>query len=159
MGKFTFKSVGQTQTQNQTNKITTSQMPIGIVTPPHAADDGSLIQVTYSLADQIKYNLHDLVLTNWGERLGLYDFGANLKPLCSEYQTQDDFDNNAMDRIKNAITKWMPYVDLEDYASTIDEPLDTRSTYITRRVTITITYSVSQLNIQRQGLVITLNVL
>ena len=159
MGKFTFKSVGQTQTQNQTNQITTSQTPIGIVTPPREADDGSLIQVTYSLADQVRYNLHDLILTNWGERLGLYDFGANLKPLCSEYQTQDDFDNNAMERIRTAIAKWMPYVELEDYISTIDSVPDKRSTYISRHVKLTITYSVSQLNIQRQGLVITLNVL
>lgn len=159
MGTFTFKSVGQTKTQVQQNQITTSQLPIGVVTPPRAADDGSLIQVTYSLAEQVKYNLHDLLMTNWGERLGLHDFGANLKPLCAEYQSQDDFDNAAMDHIRNAIAKWMPYVELEDYASVIDEPPDSRYAYITRRIKITITYSVSQLNVQRQGLEITLNVL
>jgi phage baseplate assembly protein W len=159
MGQYTFKSVGQTQTQTKTNKAITSAMPVGIITPPRPADDGSLIQVTYTLADQIRYNLHDLLLTNWGERLGLYDFGANLKPLCSEYQTQDDFDTAAMDRIRTAITKWMPYVELEDFASEIEKQPTSKQTYITRRVKITITYSVSQLGIQRQALEIAMNVL
>jgi len=159
MGKYTFKSVGLTQTQTQQNQITTSATPVGVVTPPRPADDGSLIQVTYKLSDQIKYNLHDLLLTNWGERLGLYDFGANLKPLCSEFQTQDNFDNAAMDNIRKAIGKWMPYVELEDYTSQVDNLPNSKTTYISRRVKITITYSVSQLGLQRQGLEITLNVL
>lgn len=159
MGKFTFKSVGTTQTQAKQNQITTSALPVGIVTPPREAPDGSLIQVTYSLSDQIRYNLRDLLMTNWGERLGLYDFGANLRPICADYQTQDDFDNAAMDRIRSAITKWMPYVELEDYISQIEDKPKTGLAYVTKRIKITITYSVSQLSLERQALEITLNVL
>ena len=160
MGKYSFKSVGLTQEQTKKQQITTSVLPVGIVTPLQPAADGSLLMMSYTLAEQIKCNLHDLILTNWGERLGLYDFGANLKSLCSEFQTQDDFDNAAMTNIKNAITKWMPYIDLEDYSSVVDNPQrGSKTTYISKQVVLTITYSVSQLQLKRQGLSITLNVL
>jgi phage baseplate assembly protein W len=158
MGTYNFKSVGVTQTTKKTQTQTPSPQPIGIITPPRQAPDGSLIQLSYSLSEQVGYNLRDLLMTNWGERLGLYDFGANLKPLCAEYQTQEDFDMNAMDRIRTSISRWMPYIDLEDYISEII-PQNSSVSYIPRQIKIKITYSVSQLNVEKKALEIMMIVL
>ncbi len=87
MGSFNFKSSGQTQEQKLIETLTVSKTPIGIKTPLQISDgENTEILVTYdNLADTVNDNLRNLLLTNWGERVGLYDFGANLRPLmCGE---------------------------------------------------------------------------
>jgi phage baseplate assembly protein W len=53
-------------------------------------------------------------MTNHGERVGVYDFGANLRPLTLEL-TQPVWEEEAMVRIKTAVAKFMPYVDLQTF--------------------------------------------
>jgi len=63
-----------------------------------------------NMVDQLEDNLRNLLLSNWGDRLALYDFGADLQPLVTEYSNKDDFDTEAMARVNAAITKWMPFI-------------------------------------------------
>ena len=92
-------------------------------------------------------------MTNHGERLALYDYGANLGPLVTEYELgKDVFDDAAMQRIMTAVGKYMPYVDLEGFDSsqrsfTTDPGLGV--------VLITIDYSIPRASIPTTRLQIT----
>lgn len=116
-----FKSVGITTADltTQQTAVAAQPMPIGIITPIQLGSNSEgLLAMHYSVGDQMKNNLRDLIMTNWGERVALYDYGANIQPLVTEYELgKDSFDNAVMLRIANAAGKWMPYVELEGYDS------------------------------------------
>ena len=111
--------------------------------------------MNYSLSDQFADNLRNLLLTNWGERVGLYNFGANLRPLTMEFVSQDDFDNEAINRIRNAVERWMPFIDLENFSSVVDR-MENKNTAI---IKINITYNIPALKDYKKGLQITLYVI
>jgi phage baseplate assembly protein W len=97
-----------------------SQTPVGILTPLSIDENGdTFFTTTTDVAVQIEDNLKNLILTNHGERLGRYFFGANVKPLTVEYTSQADFDAEAMQRIKTAVRDYMPYVNLVGYSSKV----------------------------------------
>ena len=108
------------------------------------------------MSDTIHDNLRNLILTNWGERLGLYYFGANLKPLTTEYSIQEQFDSEAVIRIKTAVSTWMPYINLIDYVSDFESFTNLSSI---AHMKILITYSVPQLAVEDRQLRINLFVL
>jgi len=144
MGTYNFKSSGITQATQQANKLAVTLPVIGIVTPLMLGTT-DLLATSTDLGTQVVDNFRNLLQTNWGERLGLYDFGANLKPLLSDLTSPDDFDSQAITRIKNAVQRWMPYIDLVNFLSEIDRT--GRQTPGIAQVTITITFSIPNLNI------------
>ena len=152
MGSYSFKAAGKTQQQIEEAKLTSSPTPIGIKTPLQMGTDEGIFAMHYELIDQVHDNLRNLLLTNWGERLGLYDFGANLRPICTELVSQDDFDSNAINRISNAVAKWMPYISLEDFVSQIDH-LENKNTGVIR---LTVTYVVPTLSPTKRALQVVL---
>jgi phage baseplate assembly protein W len=125
----TFKSVGITGVDftTQQTAVTPAPLPIGIITPIQlGANNEGLLAMSYSVAAQMKNNLRDLVMTNWGERVALYDYGANLGPLVTEYEMgRDAFNDAAMQRISIAVSKYMPYVTLEGFDSTSERTFTT----------------------------------
>lgn len=155
MGSFNFKSSGKTQEQRLVETLTTTVIPIGIKTPLALGGDEGIFAMNMTLPDQINDNLRNLLLTNWGERVGFYDFGANLRPLASEFTTQDDFDAEAVQRIKGAVTRWMPFVSLDDFLSEVDR-IENKNTGVIR---ITVTYTVPALNTPKRALQVTLYVI
>lgn len=155
MGSFSFKSSGKTQEQQLIEAVTKTVVPIGIKTPLRLGDQDGIFAMHSSLTDQIHDNLRNLLQTNWGEHLGLYDFGANLRPLVTEFATQDDFDAQAVQRISSAVSRWMPFVSLEDFLSEVDRT-DNKNTGIFK---ITITYSVPALKTGKRALQVTLYVI
>ena len=84
-----------------------------------------------------------MILTNHGERLGLYDLGGNLQPLLSEFSNKDDFDSEAMVRINTATSKYMPFVSLIGFDSTPEY----ENNQFVGRMSIMIIYSVPDLNV------------
>lgn len=155
MAKISFKSVGQTKEQLKDSFVTSTPRPIGIKTPLQLSNDSGLLRMNYNLSNQISDNLRNLLLTNWGERVGLYNFGANLTPLTSDFVSQEDFDSEAVARIKSAVALWMPFVELVDFVSETDR-LENVSTGIIR---ITISYNIPSLNISDKKLQIVLYVM
>ena len=155
MGSYSFKSAGKTTEQRLVEQIETSRVPIGIKTPLQINEgEDSEIFVTYdNLTSVVNDNLRNLLLTNWGERLGFYNFGANLRPLLTELTSQDDFDTAAIERINAAVTKWMPFVSLENYMSDSIK-YDNRSL---ARIVIRITYNVPTLGVTNKMLEINLS--
>jgi len=155
MATYNFKSVGKTQTQQKDEELVVTQVPYGIKTPLQLGDAEGIFVMNYSLADQFHDNLRNLLLTNWGGRLGIYEFGANLLPLTTEFVSQDDFDTEAIRRIKSAVEKWMPFIDLEDFTSNVNRK-DNVNTGI---IEINITYNIPSLQVTKKAIQITLFVI
>lgn len=155
MASYSFKSSGKTKEQITEESTEVSRVPFGIKTPLSLGSGEGILSMNYSLADQFSDNLRNLLLTNWGERLGLYNFGANLKPLASEFVSQDSFDDEAINRIRNAVQKWMPFIDLEDFSSVVDRN-ENKNTAI---IKITITYNIPALAVSKKSLQIMLYVM
>ena len=109
----------------------------------------------YLLEDQLADNLRNLLQTNFGERVGLYDYGANLKPLTVNFSSQDSFDSEALNRISSAISRWMPFVEPLDYVSEVDRSQKLN----TALIRITISYNISSLNLEQRKIQIVLYVI
>lgn len=155
---ISFKSVGKsTLTVRSEAEAQQPVVPIGIKTPLRYGNT-SLFEMHTELFDQIRDNLRNLVLTNWGERLGQYDFGANLRELAAERLAREDYDQEVAFRIKRAVDKWMPYVSLEEMVPIDDEAVVLRSergfTVPMRRYLLT--YDVPSINSPKQSLEIIL---
>jgi len=148
MGSYSFKSSGKTTEQQLVELVTNSPVPIGIKTPLRLGTEEGIFGMHYSLPDQIHDNLRNLLLTNWGEHLGIYDFGANLRPLMSDFTTQDDFDAQTVERINKAVGRWLPFVSLEDFISNVDRT-ENKNTVV---INITVTYTIPALNTGKRAL-------
>ncbi len=151
---ISFKSVGKS-TVAVKNAQTEAQptTPIGIRTPLRFGTT-TLFEMTTDLFDQIRDNLRNLVMTNHGERLVLFDFGANLSELSTERVSREDYDHEVASRVASAVAKWMPYVSLDELV-----PLDSPDDQLGRSRTSTIpirryllTYEVPVLNSPKQSL-------
>lgn len=151
MAAISFKSVGKTQEQIAAEALKKSDLPYGIKTPVSLGRD-SIFEMNYKLEDQLADNLKNLLLTNWGERLGLYKFGANLRPITTELSSPDDFDSEAIVRIKYAVETWMPYIELEDFSSSIDRN-ENKNTAV---IKITISYNIPALQVRNKRIQIVL---
>lgn len=156
MATYNFKSVGKTQQQKTAEILQRQETPISIKTPLQInySPKGEIFVTHYRLIDSIKDNLRNLILTNWGERLGLYNFGANLRPILSELVSDEDFDSQAISRISDAVNRWMPYVSLENYVSTINHDKNGGSI---AHINMKITYSIPALNVSTGFLEVNMN--
>jgi hypothetical protein len=155
MASYNFKSAGKTQEQIALETIKSTRIPYGIKTPLLLGTTEGILSMNYSLGDQFADNLRNLLLTNWGERLGLFKFGANLKPLTTEFANLDDFDSQAIQRIKDAVEKWMPFIDLQNFSSQVDRT-ENKNTAV---IKLNISYNIPALQITNKGLQIVLNVI
>ena len=152
---ISFKSVGNTPEQRIAQTTQETVLPIGIKTPLRLGSDGdSLFAMHYDMRSQVRDNLRNLILTNWGERLGLWDFGGNLRELTTEF-IDERFDAEAVIRIKRAVDKWMPYVGLTDFIPAIDRDAGAKIGV----VVFSVTYSVPILNVENDCIEITLYVI
>jgi len=154
---ISFKDVGVKEEERVTDVLATnrSKIPLGIKTPLELDTFGKEMFVMHLDAkDQINDNLKNLLLTNHGERVNQYSFGANLQPLAAEYANKDDFDTEAMLRINTAISKWMPFVVPVEFDSRIDR----QGNAVVGRVILLVVYSVPALNISKNQLEIEISV-
>lgn len=156
MTTYSFKNVGKSKDEKLAERFFKSPIPFGIKTPLSFATEGEgIFSMHYNLADQFSDNLRNLILTNWGERLGLYDFGANLKPLTTEFSSQDNFDEEAIARIKSATSKWLPHVALGTFDSEIDR-IENKNTAV---IKMNITYTVPLLDDKPRAIQVVLYVI
>lgn len=119
MAQISFENVGVLADVRQTLKPKEEEEPsisFGVKTPLALAP-GTLFAMNYTIGEQIADNLKNLIQTNFGDRVGIAQYGTNLIPLLAEFKSIDDFNNEAMVRIKTAAKLWMPYVDLRGYES------------------------------------------
>ena len=148
---YSFKSVGDLTTNVIEERYSALPTPVGIKTPLQLGNGTNIYKMHYSLQDQIKDNLRNLVLTNNGERLGRPDFGANLLEMSLELGSEDA-DQKAMIRIKDAVGKYLPFVRLVGFATEVDH-FDNKEV---AKVDIFLTYTIPRISTKQHGLKVTL---
>lgn len=141
---YDFASVGET-TQVYKNKFSdpTEDFPVGIVTPLQLGygNDG-LFRMSKDVVTQVRDNFRNMLSTNWGERLMLYDFGANLAEMAFELGSEGS-DLEAVTRIKRTIDKYMPFITPLTFES-FSEPLEYPGGGLAK-IGIRVSYSVEKL--------------
>tara|TARA_R110001583_G_scaffold7985_11_gene38960 strand:+ start:6880 stop:7377 length:498 start_codon:yes stop_codon:yes gene_type:complete len=154
---FSFKSSGELGSQNKSLTRPKTIPPLSIKTPLRLGKDRTgIFEMHLDPRDMIKDNLKNLILTNRGERLGRSNIGADLQQLCSERISRDSFDAEAMMRIQRAVGDFMPFVELEDYSSTIIAS-EGESTDSISKVKIVIVYNIPKFKIVQATLGIVIN--
>jgi phage baseplate assembly protein W len=150
MSVLDFKSVGVRTRTLLSSSQEFEPTPIGIMTPLRLGDiNGGIFGMYTSLQRTLNDNFRNLLLTNHGERLAIHDFGANLQPLTmdmSEY-AKDEFDAEAVIRIKTSTNKYMPFLDLTTFESTVDHH-DNKSV---GKIKIRVEYNIPRLNLTHQA--------
>jgi len=125
--EYEWKSSGTITATMSGSEFTPSPAPVGVVIPLAPGTDLSgIFEMTYNGAKQIAYNFQNLVSTNHGERAGNPGYGANLRPLCAEYSrlSLSEFESEAMSRIKIAVDKFLPIVELDNFTTSYIEDDD-----------------------------------
>tara|TARA_R100000664_G_C2760158_1_gene150964 strand:+ start:14817 stop:15302 length:486 start_codon:yes stop_codon:yes gene_type:complete len=123
--EYKWKSSGVVASNDPRLSESISSPPIGFKTPVSlGSEDDGLFLLIYDPVEQISNNLRDLVMTNHGERIGNPKYGANLRPLCTEYSNTEDFESVAMERIQDAVSNSLPAVELDTFTANFIEDSD-----------------------------------
>lgn len=86
-------------------------LPINLKVPLRRSPRGAFA-TNDSTLEAVADDLKCLILTNHGERVIHYDFGANLRALIFEQGI--DVKQQIADAITSAVEKWMPFVAIRD---------------------------------------------
>lgn len=118
---FKFKSSGKNvdRVKKELERINkeSQDLPLGFALPLDTNSSGNgLFKMNTLLQDQLEDNFKTLVLTRPGERLGFPDYGVDLSDVLYGLG-QEDIDQVAMNRIKSAVDKYMPFVQLNGFTS------------------------------------------
>jgi phage baseplate assembly protein W len=150
--QFKFKSSGFRRDDRRFVSKKTVDRPVGIKTPLEIGDDIFVMHNTP--IRQIADNFRNLVMTNHGERLGMYNFGANLKSLLYDYSNEPNFEEIVKEAIVNTTNKYIPSIVITGIdASFIDvnEKNELNRTGLAK-VRIRIEYSVPRFKSPKLGL-------
>lgn len=137
MSKIKFKNTGKlrkdfVKKEKYKNKILESnKQPLGIKLPltPKKLSNESLFEMTYTIEDQVKNNLKNLILTRKGEYLCSPNFGTNLIDIYNRTDLEN-IESIAMSEIQNSVNIYMPFVNLINYTSVeIPESFDNPKYY------------------------------
>lgn len=144
--KYDFSSVGELKEDLDKSRTQSAQdaaqRPIGIKLPLALGESSDgLLKMHYDIESALADNFRNMLMTNHGQRLGLYDFGANLSELAFELGT-DEFDSEAIRRIRKTTEKYMPFIQLLTFESLVDRA-DNKDV---AKVGVRITYKVSALS-------------
>lgn len=142
MASRSFKSVGDLK-DNPRALQPAQPKPVGFSTPlKDATKFGGPLEMTNIPLDQMVDNFRNMLIVNHGERLPLYDYGANLRALLTERLAKPDYDEQAMMYIKATTEKYMPFVSLNSFETQILESNDKA----TSRIKILVEFSIPKLS-------------
>lgn len=124
MSKTKFKNTGKLKKdfikkEKYKNKVEDfRKKPIGIKLPLSTKKNSneSLFEMTYSIEEQVKINLKNLILTKKGEYLCNPNFGTNLLQIYNATNLEN-IDEVVMDEIQSAVSIFMPFIKLKNYTS------------------------------------------
>ena len=105
-----------------------------------------------TLKDVVKQNLKNLVLTSPGERVMIPDFGAGVRRLLFEPATPSTY-QAVKERVSTQISKFMPFVEIEELVILTPEEDESLSSNSARLV---IRYNIGPIN-DSDTLIITQN--
>lgn len=113
---FNFKSTGTRRSARARTSVNRLSPPrdIGIKTPVSNLQGKSFFDTHSDPQDQIRDNVRNFLMTNFGERIGLPGFGANLNQLLFDYTSKDNFVELATKNIIEGAAIFFPNVTIED---------------------------------------------
>tara|TARA_R110001599_G_scaffold280101_1_gene481307 strand:+ start:1318 stop:1809 length:492 start_codon:yes stop_codon:yes gene_type:complete len=121
--QFKFKSSGVRTTDHQfTKKPTTIDRPIGIKTPLEAGDD--MFKMHTSPIRQLTDNFRNLIMTNHGERLGIFNYGANLNSVVFEYSNSPNLEEAIGNVIIDVTKKYIPAITITDISHVLVDEIE-----------------------------------
>jgi phage baseplate assembly protein W len=88
--------------------IDTKDKSVGVSLPFTVGNNG-FFAVTYTTKEQIKSDLKNLILTNKGERLGLPNFGCDLRKVIFEQDGPEAY-AYIQAEIQSSISTWLPFI-------------------------------------------------
>jgi len=150
--QFKFKSSGFRRDDRRFVAKKTVARPIGLRTPLESGDD--IFKMHVDPVKQLSDNFRNLILTNHGERLGMFDYGANLNSILYEYSTSPDFVNIVSNAIVDATNRFIPSISIDDIAATFvdeNEKNDLNRVGLTK-VRLRISYTVPRFKSRKLGL-------
>ena len=115
--RFSFKSSGKLVTAREYTAPTIVQYPVGIKTPLEFSvgkSNEDFYRMHFDAAAQIKDNFRNLLLTNFGERLGRANLGANLKSLLYDSVDLESVEAEAVRRITVTAGDYLPMVQIKN---------------------------------------------
>lgn len=144
--QFNFKSSGTRRDNRKYTKPVRVLRPVGIKTPMKIGDD--IFEMHDNPISQLSDNLRNLLLTNNGERLGRYNFGANLKALVYEYSNIKDFEFIVEQQIIDAVEKFIPQIKIVNVITQVIETNEKNNLNEIglAKVTLRVVYNVPALN-------------
>jgi len=83
-------------------------------TLPLGRGSGGYFQTSETVLEQVKSNFINLILTIPGERFNNPEFGCNIHRLVFDFNNSD-FSVNARQSVEDAVARWMPYLNLEEF--------------------------------------------
>lgn len=156
MSEYSWKSSGVRYEDRPDLQELVTPKAVGFKTPLRDGSERSgIFEMNYSVADQVADNFRNLVMTNYGERLGNPSFGANLRPLVTDYTSIDDFESAAMERIQTAVTNFLPAVELDTFVSKFIDDNDPGLLVLE----LNIKYNIPKLNVLGRVLTVTFTII
>jgi len=159
VASFNFKSSGNKLGDREiTPKITKKDRDIGIKTPLSNYQGRQLFDMNTEPVAQVKDNLKNLILTNAGERLGLYDFGADLSALLFDLGSNQGIETEFIERINVAVQKYLPGIEIDEVTQIEVDKNEKRSANNKglALVRIRIRFSIPRARISNQAIEVTL---
>ena len=141
--KYSFQSVGELDSDLRDRQASAERpaLPVGISVPLSFGDGSNdLLRMHLNYDDALADNFRNMIMTNHGERLGHYDFGANLRELVFELGSETG-DTKAIRRISVTTQKYMPYISLDSF-----EPLVMSAENGLAKAGVKITYSIPNIS-------------
>jgi len=157
--QFKFKSSGVRKTDHQfTKKSTSADRPIGFKTPLEPGDD--LFKMHTSPIRQLADNFRNLIMTNQGERLGMFNFGANLNSIVFEYSNSPNFEQVVGEAIINTAQKYMPSISIIDIQTVFVDEIEKKDANRVglAKVRIRIDYVIPKLKSPKLSIEVDLNI-
>ena len=109
-GGFKYKSSGIKLDNRKFTKPRRILRPVGIKTPMSIGD--GLFAMHKDPGSAIADNFRNLVMTNFGERLGRYEYGTNLRATLFELSALPDFETRVGQIIIDAAQRYIPQISI-----------------------------------------------
>jgi phage baseplate assembly protein W len=115
-----FKGGSTPITQRVQTQVISTPIPYGVVTPLQLPNKtGETLKTTTDIVEGVVDNFKNMLLTNYGERLGKPNFGANLNALLAERVSQEEWNLQASNQIRTTTQIYMPYITITSISSGI----------------------------------------
>ena len=93
-----------------------------------SSNQGGMFAVNYTTLTQAKDNITNLLMTKKGERLAQPEFGCDIWKVLFEPIVDGDIDNKVESSIVDAVSKWLPYLTVNEIVVDYDDIMKDNNT-------------------------------